>query len=716
MRLLDRLTFYLARKAASASGRLALVASNRQGKAVWSDWSTEQAIRGALQASGWVYACVRKRAQALSSLPWFVEQRVGEGEWERDDSHPLSQLLAHPNYAMSRQDVFERMIYHLDLGGNSLWHLVLVQGQPVELWPLPPDRCKPIPGGAEQWVSGYEYREEGGSQKRILPPEQVAHLMYVDPSNPYWGLAPLKAAAQVVDTDVEAVRWNKVSLQNRSVPDGVFSTPQLLTKEQWEEVRRQVREQHLGADNAHTPWVVSGGAVFESRERTPVEMDFLRTRQFHVAEIAVVFGVPVVLLSAERTTFNNMETGRKIFWQDTIIPLADDIKDALDSRFVPLWNPEAFPQSGRLGNPEARVLRVNYDASQVPVMQEVWGTRVDTGRKLWDMGVPLNAVNQRLGLGLDAVEGGDLPWGGHTPAASGLGAEGDASGQSDQGDGEGNKGRQHKSIGAMSPAEKAAFWRGFDRDRAAREKTFAGQIAGQFRAEAEVVAAAYEAGGERAALAAVNEGKAAWLGTLKGPMVEMVGHFGSLEWRRLMRAAAKARRLPRQHKATAGFAEHSTAVQEFLRTRTAQAVTAMSATTKDKLAAVIAEGVQATEGSGEIAKRIREAYAQWAGEGDSPLDRSRSYLIARTEAGAAVNFGHHEGAAQVAEETGVTILKEWLASLDDRTRESHAEVNGEQVGLDDDFSNGLPYPNAEGAPAEEACNCRCSVAHVVTGL
>lgn len=56
--------------------------------------------------------------------------------------------------------------------------------------------------------------------------------------------------------------------------------------------------------------------------------------------------------------------------------------------------------------------------------------------------------------------------------------------------------------------------------------------------------------------------------------------------------------------------------------------------------------------------------------------------------------------------------KEWLATLDNRTRPTHGALDGEQVGLDEKFSNGLEYPGDPSGPASEIYNCRCSVTAV----
>jgi hypothetical protein len=116
-------------------------------------------------------------------------------------------------------------------------------------------------------------------------------------------------------------------------------------------------------------------------------------------------------------------------------------------------------------------------------------------------------------------------------------------------------------------------------------------------------------------------------------------------------------------------------------------------TTKKRIAQLIDESEE--EDLDDIADQVNDLY-----EHDTPI---RTHNIGRTEvitaASAAVTFA--------ALSTGLTLMKEWVAVVDDRTRQSHLNVNGETIPLDETFSNGLRFPGDPDAPAEEVCNCRC---------
>jgi uncharacterized protein with gpF-like domain len=56
-----------------------------------------------------------------------------------------------------------------------------------------------------------------------------------------------------------------------------------------------------------------------------------------------------------------------------------------------------------------------------------------------------------------------------------------------------------------------------------------------------------------------------------------------------------------------------------------------------------------------------------------------------------------------------------MATLDSRTRDSHRLMDGETVGVNEEFSNGLMYPGDPSGDPSEVYNCRCTVVSVVDG-
>ena len=55
------------------------------------------------------------------------------------------------------------------------------------------------------------------------------------------------------------------------------------------------------------------------------------------------------------------------------------------------------------------------------------------------------------------------------------------------------------------------------------------------------------------------------------------------------------------------------------------------------------------------------------------------------------------------------IVQTWLTARDDRVRDSHQDLEGEQRELDEEFLPGLMFPRDPDGEAGEVINCRCTL-------
>lgn len=97
------------------------------------------------------------------------------------------------------------------------------------------------------------------------------------------------------------------------------------------------------------------------------------------------------------------------------------------------------------------------------------------------------------------------------------------------------------------------------------------------------------------------------------------------------------------------------------------------------------------------------------------MSRDSAIRTARTAVTGAQNAGRMDSYA-AAEKMGIKLKKEWLATLDARTRHSHAMLDGEQVAQAKKFSNGCRFPGDPQGPPWEIYNCRCTLIAAVDGV
>lgn len=132
----------------------------------------------------------------------------------------------------------------------------------------------------------------------------------------------------------------------------------------------------------------------------------------------------------------------------------------------------------------------------------------------------------------------------------------------------------------------------------------------------------------------------------------------------------------------------------------------MNEFTMKRLRRHLAEGVDAGESVAQLMKRVSEVFAEAKGP--------RSETIARTEVLGGANWAQMEAFRQ----SGAVEEKEWLSTRDGRTRDSHADMDGQMRVLEQPFDSPEGYqaqqPGGFGV-AEEDINCRCAVVAVLKG-
>lgn len=121
------------------------------------------------------------------------------------------------------------------------------------------------------------------------------------------------------------------------------------------------------------------------------------------------------------------------------------------------------------------------------------------------------------------------------------------------------------------------------------------------------------------------------------------------------------------------------------------------ATLKKRIAAQVTRGIANGSSFREVAEQLNR---------ESKIGRYKSMRIARTEGHRIQNTAIMD-ASYDARDRGADLVKQWDATLDGKTRDSHVAVDMEIRELDEAFSNGLQYPSDPAGSAAEVINCRC---------
>lgn len=133
---------------------------------------------------------------------------------------------------------------------------------------------------------------------------------------------------------------------------------------------------------------------------------------------------------------------------------------------------------------------------------------------------------------------------------------------------------------------------------------------------------------------------------------------------------------------------------------------------KQKINSVITQSILTGDSIPDIAKSLQKV---------AEMNKIAAVRTARTATTSAQNGGRVDSYKR-AQEMGIKLRQQWMATLDGRTRDSHRALDGEIIAVAKDkwhpakFSNGCRFPGDPQGPGHEIYNCRCTLLGVIDGV
>ena len=273
--------------------------------------------------NSWVFQAIQYKANEISAGRLQVVITKGEEKPQQIPNHPFEKIMRRPNPFIGRAFLWRFTHWWMDLDGNAYWFISPDGlGQPVEIWPIPSNCMRVVPGDKDRFIDYYEYQANG--QIFPIPSEYICHFSYPNPFDIYRGLSPLTAAMLAADSDSAMATWNGnffgkdnvmpsavVNMSsgnpNRPIdPADVEALQEKLKSEYSALARKTLVANAYDMDVALLGW-------------SPKEMDFLAGRQFSKEEIFGIYGLPGGLLDKNANEANST-TADQIFKEKTIWP------------------------------------------------------------------------------------------------------------------------------------------------------------------------------------------------------------------------------------------------------------------------------------------------------------------------------------------------------------------------------------------------------------
>lgn len=669
---------------------LSLYATHQIGKPIWEPGTRQRYVSEGWSKSPVVFACVLAIADSVATAPLVAVEMNRNGELEPAPQSDLQRLLDRPNPSMDQAEFMQTVA---SMGALSGFTVIEKErnglGKVVALWPLRSDWVKPIP--RDQSAPAWEYRVPGRRDPFILEPEDViVHTHAPDPNMGYLGTAPMSVAFRELGIENAMTDYLKAFFDHGAMPQhGLKTTQRFQTQEEADAFRQRVVGRYAGLRNSADPMLLQG---IEDVVRLGFNFDELaypQLRSLSETNICTAFRVPPILIGIQAgldaSTYSNYGQARKAFYEDTIMSLWRRLDGALTRSLVP-----EFDTTGKL--------TVMFDTGAVSALQDDEDALWQRTTAAAQAGLISTHTFQRL-VGLDP-HGPDVIYQPFsvTPVPVTL-----------------PRSARKSVTGVLTRIEPKALPVGqrsvrtipYDSDEHhARwekrltltthwEQQFATALAAVMEEQRQDVLDVLAGGGRAVREIAVADpfDKDKWIKAFKLTMKPVVQNIVNDQ------AGLALNELG----VSVAFDVQDPNVIRAMEKQLQRFATEVNDTTWDALKATLAEGVDAGEGIGQLAERVEAVM----------VDRIKSSkeTIARTEVTASSTVGTQESWRQ----SGVVTGKEWIAALDNRTRESHVHAHGQVVGIDENFSVGGATGPGPGmmSSAAESVNCRCSMAPVL---
>lgn len=601
-------------------------------------------------------------ARNIAQLGLHTFERVNDTDRRRDHASPAARALAHVDGTMTTHELIYSLVVDLCLYDRAYWWVSLSSDSPSGwvIRRLPPEWVRPVQKNA--WEVA-EYQVFVGKAVETVPADTILDFRGYQPGAALGSSSTIDALRETLTEQMESAKYRAKVWERGGRVSAVLNRP--ATAPQWSnEAREAFREDWYakytgqGSRVGGTP-ILEDGMTLQTVDFSARDQQFVEAARLSLTTVAAAFHVnPTMIGQNEGANYASVREFRKMLYGDTLGPIIAQVEARLNAFLLP-----------RLGMDPARFY-VEFN-----IAEKLQGNFEDQAQQLQaSVGGPYMTRNEARALqNLPALDGGDelivplnvITGGQASPLDSGS----------------------QNLRAAPTPTVKAA--KRTRRELEIKAPAATGEIPTEHADALADVFRGFFARQRRAVMSARGAKSPTW--------------WDQERWERELQDDLLEAGLDVSTAAALGvLAELGVDADEYSQGRTEKFLTA------------VAERISRQTNAGTLAA-IEDALDDEDDEDDDvdgdpvaavfdEAETSRSDMLAQTAAATFVGFGLMEGPRQARPRA----RKRWVVNSSN-PRASHAALDGEEVFLDEDFSNGMPWPGSFTGDPEDTANCECSL-------
>ncbi|AKA72335.1 phage portal protein [Clostridium scatologenes] len=264
-----------------------------------------------------VFACNRVLSETLASCPIFLYEKDSKGNRVQVTDAPEYQLMHYiPNPEMTPGQFKETGMSNMNLGGNFIAQKVFnLHGDLLELRPILWNRVRI---DIDKDTGRLLYFIDGKTEAKTR--DEILHIPGLTLDG-YIGVTPLTYAALTIDIGLSQDKFERNFYLNRASTSGIFQYPNELGDEAFKRLKKDIKKNYTGLQNAGVPMILEGGGQFKEVTMKLTDAQFLESKRFRIEDVCRIFRIPLHLVQdLTRSTNNNIEHQSLEFIVYTMLP------------------------------------------------------------------------------------------------------------------------------------------------------------------------------------------------------------------------------------------------------------------------------------------------------------------------------------------------------------------------------------------------------------
>ena len=340
-----------------------------------------------------VYNAISLIAGTIGALPLHLMQRKNKTKRIADDRALYGLMHDAWNPHLTAMAGRECLMAHVLGWGNGYAEIVRDgYGEPVELWPITPNR---VAVGIVNGEPIYRVLMPNGTQT-VLSFEQVLHIPGLG-FDGVIGYSVVSLARRSIGLGMAMETFGGRFFGEGTHPGVIVEHPQKLSPEAHSNLKASLTDTYSGLGNSHRLMLLEEGMKFHQVVIDPKNSQFLESRQFNIPEIARWFNLPPhKLKDLTKSSFSNIESEQRSFYADSLLPWLVRLEQNYNMQ---LLSPSDRAMSGRG--------RLYFKHSADGILRADAAGRGAFYREMFNIGAM--SINEIRALeDYDPVEGGDV--------------------------------------------------------------------------------------------------------------------------------------------------------------------------------------------------------------------------------------------------------------------------------------------------------------------